>query len=116
MSPHRQLSQSSHRHPTTDQDIFIGFASSLSPADGDDSKPRDLEYTVVLHDGTGIIETETLHFDFAVYEDEDKAEKEVKRFANETLALLRKIQTNKHMNVGWKRVEILMSDPFGSSG
>ncbi len=101
MSPHRQLSQRSHRHPQTEQDVFIGFASSLGPIKSEDkSAPRDLEYTVVLHDGTGVIETETFHFEFTVYEDERKAEKEVKRFSNETLGLLRDIQSNKRMNVG----------------
>lgn len=108
MSPHRQLSQSSNRKPSAVQDIFLGFASSLAPAEPENpSKPRKLEYSVVLNDGTGVVESETYNFDFKVREDEDEAAAEVKRFGKEVLALIRRIQTNKGMNVGSGGVDLL---------
>ena len=106
MSPHRQLSQSSHRKPTAVQDIFLGFASSLKPAKDGQTGPRTLEYACVLHDGMGVVESETYTFDFTVYEKDEEAAKEVTRFGDEVLALMRKIQTNKGMNVSschWER-------------
>lgn len=120
MSPHRQLSQSSHRKPTAVQDIFLGFASSLRPPTNDNEPElRVLEYSCVLHDGTGVVESESYTFDFTVYEDEKKAAKEVQRFGEELLALMRKIQTNKGMNVSnpffaIKVEAVLTVDPFGS--
>lgn len=104
MSPHRQLSQSSNRKPTQDQDIFLGFASTIPPADKDHpDAPRSLKYSCVLHDGAGVLESEDFTFDFTVYKDESKAKKEVQRFSAEILALMRKIQTNKKMNVSTPR-------------
>jgi len=78
-----------------------------------------LEYSCVLHDGTGVVESESYTFDFTVYEDEKKAAKEVQRFGEELLALMRKIQTNKGMNVSnpffaIKVEAVLTVDPFGS--
>jgi hypothetical protein len=99
MSPHRQLSQQSHREPTAVQDIFLGFASSLKPAKDGHTGPRTLEYACVLHDGMGVVESETYTFDFTVYDDEKEAAKEIRRFGEDALALMRKIQTNKGMNV-----------------
>lgn len=100
MSPHRQLSQSSNRKPSSVQDIFVGFASSLAPADPNDpSKPRNLEYACVLNDGTGVISSETYNFEFTVKEDEKEAREETARFGSEVLALLRSVQTQQGMNV-----------------
>jgi len=100
MSPHRQLSQSSNRKPTGIQDIFLGFASDLKPVqNGDTFQPRKLEYTCVLHDGMGVIESQTYTFDYTVHEDEIARREETKRFSSEVLSLMRDIQTNKAMNV-----------------
>lgn len=78
MSPHRQLSQSSNRHPTQDQDIFLGFASSLSPPDKEHpDAPRKLDYSFVLHDGSGVVESEDYTFELTVPDDEEEAGKEV---------------------------------------
>ena len=74
MSPHRQLSTSSHRHPSEIQDIFLGLGLQLHddpPPEGTSGTPdeqredaRDMEYSMVLHDGTGVIESETYHYAF----------------------------------------------------
>lgn len=54
------LSKSTHRHPAELGDIFVGLAMALSPA-----KPgepgRDLEWTIALHDGMGVIGSQTYH-------------------------------------------------------
>ncbi|WVQ94959.1 hypothetical protein IAU59_002049 [Kwoniella sp. CBS 9459] len=105
MSPHRQLSISSKRHPTQIQDIFLGLGLSLGPQpterNKDGSDPgRELEYSAVLHDGTGVVESETFHTRYYVEgkDSEGKAE-ENKRIGREVLGLIRSIQTDKGMNV-----------------
>ncbi|OCF61516.1 trehalose synthase [Kwoniella mangroviensis CBS 10435] len=105
MSPHRKLCISSKRHPTQIQDIFLGLALSLSPQptdrkpDGSDPG-RELEYSAVLHDGTGVVESETFHTRYYSHgkEGDDLAE-ENKRIGREVLGLIRSIQTDKGMNV-----------------
>ncbi|WWC64868.1 uncharacterized protein I303_107482 [Kwoniella dejecticola CBS 10117] len=105
MSPHRQLSISSKRHPTQIQDIFIGLALSLgdqpSERKSDGSDPgRDLEYSAVLHDGTGVVESETFHTKYYIDgKTFDEVTEENKRIAKEILGLMRSIQTDKGMNV-----------------
>ncbi|ORY25443.1 hypothetical protein BCR39DRAFT_544106 [Naematelia encephala] len=101
MSPHRRLSLVSNRQNSSIQDAFIGLAFQISPPTDDPTKPRDLEYTVVLHDGTGVVESETFHFDYHQQKDGDEAGKtaEAKRFAQQGLALVRSVQTQKGMNV-----------------
>ena len=87
MSPHRQLSISSRRHPTEIQEIFLGLGLQLhdAPPPGEDQSSstvtgasdhgasskgehaegtRDMEYSMVLHDGTGVTESETYHYAF----------------------------------------------------
>jgi hypothetical protein len=99
MSPHRSLSYQSSRHPTTIQDIFLGLALKLHPAQTN-NKTRDLEYTVVLHDGTGVVESETYHHDFDIAsENEHEQGEEASRFAGKLLDVIRKVQTEKGYNV-----------------
>ncbi|WWC91987.1 uncharacterized protein L201_006941 [Kwoniella dendrophila CBS 6074] len=105
MSPHRQLSISSKRHPTQIQDIFLGLALSLGdqPEDNNNNgkdQGRDLEYSAVLHDGTGVVESETFHTKYYTKDkNEDQLAEENKRIGREVLGLLRSIQTDKGMNV-----------------
>lgn len=98
MSPHRSLSFKSQRQPTAIQDIFLGIAFQLAPSEPNKST-RDLEYTAVLHDGTGVVGTETFHLDYQVSEEEDEQVKEAKRVSQEVLMLMRKIQTQNGQNV-----------------
>ena len=95
MSPHRTLSHHSRRQPTTIQDIFLGIAYTLAPA-SEGKSTRDLEYTAVLHDGTGVVGSETFHMD---YNEKNGEVAEAKRVSGEVLKLMRKIQTEKGMNV-----------------
>ena len=95
MSPHRTLSYHSRRQPTTVQDIFLGIAFILAPA-SEGKSSRDLEYTAVLHDGTGVVGSETFHMD---YNEKNGEVAEAKRVSEHVLKLMRKIQTEKGMNV-----------------
>ena len=105
MSPHRSLSISSFRKPSRLQDVFLGIAFKLAPQpqvkDNQVDPGRDLEYTIVLHDGTGAIESETFHFQYHTQGlDDDAQTNEAKRFAGELLAVMRRIQSQKSMKVG----------------
>ena len=105
MSPHRQLSKSSSRKPSVVQDIFLGLGLLLGPEPAQDphspsSTGRDLEYTMILHDGTGVVESETFHFQYHTKgKDEDGLAKEAKSFSIELMRLMRSVQTDKGMNV-----------------
>jgi hypothetical protein len=101
MSPHRQISFSSNRHPSSIQDIFLGLAFVLQPATSPDAETRKLQYTAVLHDGTGVVESEDYQYDFKIFKgDEIKEAEEVNRFVAELLKIIRKAQTEKGYNVG----------------
>ena len=76
------------------------MAINLEPINDKDPKaPRDLEYTVVQHDGTGAVGNETFHFDYHTQDDEEGKIKEGARFAAKVLDILRTVQTDKGMNV-----------------
>ena len=99
MSPHRRLSTVSRRQPSQIQDIFLGLAFQL--ADGPSAAERDLEYTAVLHDATGVVESETFHMQVKLGgDDKEMVEKEAWRVSQEVLELLQKIEKEKSMNVG----------------
>ena len=98
MSPHRALSHKTHRQPTTIQDIFLGIAFSLAPS-SDGKSTRNLEYTCVLHDGTGVTESETFNHEFRDADDEQGKTAEAKKVSQEVLKVMRKIQTEKKTNV-----------------
>ncbi|KAK8853482.1 hypothetical protein IAR55_004189 [Kwoniella newhampshirensis] len=104
MSPHRRLSHNTNRTPTQIQDIFIGVALQLHPQpsipEGGEDPGRDLEYSVVLHDGTGVVESETFHTKFWTEDKDDEGlANEAKRVSREMLAVQRSVQTEKGMNV-----------------
>lgn len=96
MAAKRSLSYVSKRKPSTIQDIFIGIACRFS--DG------DMEYSAVLHDGTGVTDSETFHHPFDVEgKSEEERTKAVKGFSNEVINLIRRIQTEKSVNVSNER-------------
>lgn len=102
--PKRRLSTTSSRQPTSIQDIFIGVGLQLSPQpdipEGQEDPGRDLEYSAVIHDGTGILDSETFHTTYFTYgKDEDGLAAEMKRVARDMLDLLRAVQTNRQVNV-----------------
>ncbi len=92
------MSNTSQRKPTSIQDIFLGIAFNLAPVSPGKST-RDLEYTAVLHDGTGVVESETFRFDYQVQTEDRGEASEAKRVSAEVLKVMRKIQTQKGMNV-----------------
>lgn len=62
MSPHRRLStRTSRKRPEAREveDTFLGLAFQLHPKSGGDDGQRDLDYAIVVHDGTGVVESET---------------------------------------------------------
>lgn len=106
MSPHRRLSVYSRRHPTQVQDIFLGLAFLLHPPDPSTPAARDphmrvLEYTTVLNDGTGVLESETFHMDFRLADGDDpeRSAPEVRKLMGELTHLVGKLQEEKGMNV-----------------
>lgn len=130
--PKRRLSTTSSRQPTTIQDIFIGVGLQLAPqpdiSEGQEDPGRDLEYSAVIHDGTGIIDSETFHTTFHTYgKDEDGLAAEMKRVARDMLYLLRAIQTNRQVNVSdsltfshpdlflWINIVVIWIDGFSTS-
>jgi hypothetical protein len=116
MSPNRQLSYSSARHPTKIQEVFVGMAFHFHPAKGDSKgrdfadeskgKEGDMEYTMVLHDGTGVMESETFHRDFESHKGEEARAKAAADFAEEVLVRLIDVQEKQKMDVS--RVSILV--------
>jgi hypothetical protein len=117
MSPHRQLSISSHRHPTEINEIFLGLGLKLhdtpppSENDSDTSarasggEPsgdgvRDMEYSLVLHDGTGVTESETYHYPFpGKGTDAEGINKAAIKFSREVLGRILELQRTKSMDV-----------------
>jgi len=99
MSPHRQLSYSSHRQPTKVQDVFVGLALLKTDQSKSDDK-RNLEYTVVIHDGTGVIESETYNIEMNIKEGKQHAEpEEASRISEDVLQKIGRVQREKGMNV-----------------
>lgn len=123
MSPHRQLSVSSHRHPTEIQEIFLGLGLQLHdtppPPDGHSSSEetgpfnhdsstrrdhaegmRDMEYSMVLHDGTGVTESETYHYAFPGKDaGEEELQKASIKFSRVVLGRILELQRVKSMDV-----------------
>jgi hypothetical protein len=100
MAPHRKLSVSSHRKPKGVQEIFLGLATSLAPPDpSHPDGPRKLDYSCVLHDGSGVVGSENFTRDFTVHADYEASKKEVGLFVNEVLKMMRDVQTHGGMNV-----------------
>ncbi|WVN90064.1 uncharacterized protein L203_105299 [Cryptococcus depauperatus CBS 7841] len=103
-SHHRSLSARSNRNPSHIQDIFIGVGLRLAPQptfpEGGQDPGRDLEYSASIHDGTGVIESETFHTTFYSYgKDENGLAAETKRITREMLDMLRLVQTRRGSNV-----------------
>ncbi|KAK4689437.1 hypothetical protein P7C73_g671, partial [Tremellales sp. Uapishka_1] len=99
-SPQRKLSHSSHRKPSKVQDIFVGIAFHIEPSTKETHDGRDLEYSAVLHDGTGVVESET--FTMKIYtdgKDEAGLVEEAHKVSIKVLGLIGKIQREKHVNV-----------------
>ena len=110
MSPHRQLSRRSTRTSFVAREIeesFLGLAFKLHPQPEDADAKRDLEYAMVVHDGTGVVESETFttHVTTAG-KNQDGLKEEVKRVSREILDRVRQYEEDRHVKVsskGWSR-------------
>ncbi|ORX40487.1 trehalose synthase [Kockovaella imperatae] len=123
MAPQRQLSTGSCRKPSRQQDVFLGIALQIgeqpktAASESGDKSRRDLEYTIVLHDGTGVIGSETFHYVWHTHGLDDEARKDqAKSFAGEVLATMREIQTTRSMKICLIAVAQPVPEEIKSSG
>lgn len=103
MSPHRQLSRRSTRTSSITREIeesFLGLAFKLHPQPDDQKAERDLEYAMVVHDGTGVVESETFTSKVTTSgKSEDGLKEEVKRVSSEVLRRVRQYEEDRHVKV-----------------
>ena len=104
MSPHRSLTRRSSRRPSAEREIeesFLGLAFKLHPQPEDDKDgKRDLEYAMVAHDGTGVVESETFTTQVMIAgKSQDGLAEEVKRISKEVLARVREYEEDRHVKV-----------------
>ncbi|WVQ75698.1 hypothetical protein IAR50_005328 [Cryptococcus sp. DSM 104548] len=103
--PRRRLSTQSNRSPTHIQDTFIGVGLRLGPQPEydharEEDPGRDLEHSAVIHDGTGVVDSETFHTVFYTEgKDEAGLAEETKRTMREMLGMLRAVQTQRGINI-----------------
>jgi hypothetical protein len=103
MSPLRQLSRRSTRNSFVTREIeesFLGLAFKLHPQPEDKDAKRELEYAMVVHDGTGVVESETFttHVTTAG-KNQDGLKEEVKRVSKEVLGRVRQYEEERHVKV-----------------
>jgi hypothetical protein len=101
MSPHRQLSRRSTRTSTATREIeesFLGLAFKLHPQPDNKDEQRDLEYAMVVHDGTGVVESETVTTKVTTQgKSEDGLRQEVMRVSVEVLGRVRQYEEDRHV-------------------
>jgi hypothetical protein len=104
MSPHRTLTRRSSRRPSAEREIeesFLGLAFKLHPQPEDDKDgKRDLEYAMVVNDGTGVVEGETFTTQVITSgKTREGLAEEVKRVGKEVLARVREYEEDRHVKV-----------------
>lgn len=127
MSPQRQFSLDSRRHPTKISDIFLGLAFRVIGPDNDDEytstdtqhkqhhdqqpdgdkwTPGEvgpvthrLEGTFVMHDGTGIVGSETMTVPLHEHAPPGEQRSDVKHFKHKLFELINELSTKKNTNV-----------------
>lgn len=103
MSPHRHLSRKSSRRSSVTRDIeesFLGLAFKLHPQPEEQNASRDLEYAMVVHDGTGVVEGETFTMQVCTSGmKEEQLREEVKRVSKEVLGRVREYETDRGVKV-----------------
>lgn len=78
------------------------MAFHLHPAkeDSKNNGEQDMEYSLVLHDGTGITESETFHYAFPAKGGDEKArDQAAKAFGGEIIHKVVELQKTKTMDV-----------------
>lgn len=118
MSPQRQFSLDSQRHPTKISDIFLGLAFRVIGPDDDDEHQQGqqldgdkwtpgevgpvtsrLAGTLVMHDGTGIIGSETMAVPLHEHAPPGEQRSDVKHFKQKLFELINELSTKKNTNV-----------------
>lgn len=89
--------------PATARDIeetFLGLAFKLHPQPQDKGAKRELEYAMVVHDGTGVVEGEsfTTHVQIEGLGEKQVLE-QVKDVTKEVLARIRDYETDRGVKV-----------------
>ncbi|EIW72195.1 trehalose synthase [Tremella mesenterica] len=98
MSPHRRMSKVSQRHPSQINDVFLGLAFTLhSPKNP--NEPGDLEYTAVLHDGTGVVESEEWHLPFRLELSDEESLGEVQIASRKVLERIMEYENERNAKV-----------------
>lgn len=104
MSPHRQLSRRSTRTSSVTHEIeeaFLGLAFKLHPQPEGKDASRELEYAMVVHDGTGVVGSETFTAKVTTQgKNEDGLKDEVKRISREVLARVKQYEEDRQVKVG----------------
>jgi len=103
MSPLRQLSRRSTRNSFVTREIeesFLGLAFKLHSQPEDKDAKRELEYAMVVHDGTGVVESETFTtLVTTAGNDQNGLKEEVKRVSKEVLGKVRQYEKERHIKV-----------------
>lgn len=104
MSPRRHLARRSRRRPAVSRDIeetFLGLAFKLHPQPKDGKAKRDLEYAMVVHDGTGVVEGETFTTQVQIEgADQEQVRGEVKRVSEEVMGRVKAYEVDRGVKVG----------------
>jgi hypothetical protein len=102
MSPTRHLSLGSPYKSSFSfeiEDAFLGLAFKLHPS-ANDQGSRELEYAMVIHDGTGVVEAETFTTQVTIQDlREDDLRQEIMSIRKEVLDRIRLYETDRGMKV-----------------
>jgi len=82
------------------EESFLGLAFKLHPQPDQKDAKRDLEYAMVVHDGTGVVESETFTTQVTTAgKGEEVLKDEVKRVSREVLGKVRQYEENRRVKV-----------------
>jgi len=89
------------------EELFLGLAFKLHPQPDDKDTKRDLEYAMVVHDGTGVVESETFTTQVTIAgKSQDELKEEVKRVSREVLVRVRQYEEERHVKVSGSLAEL----------
>jgi hypothetical protein len=103
MSSRPHLSRKSSKRPAVSREIedaFLGLAFKLHPQPKEQDAKRDLEYAIVVHDGTGIVEGETFTTQVKIAgTNQEGVRDQVKRLSGEILGRIREYEADRGVKV-----------------
>lgn len=85
------------------EDTFLGLAFQLhpQPKDGGLDTKRKIDYAMVVHDGTGVVEGETFTTEIRTEGlNDDQLTEQVRELSKEVLGRVRDYETNRGLKVG----------------